>query len=379
MGGWRGDRGSYVVSPTPPVSPLGKGRALGGEGGGGGGGEGPKGQGQGAGMGAFRVERGSKSRGSRLRIRSPFRKKEKEEARRSFIFAFEEQPPEKTLREAEGGLVLNEEYTAMIEKKEKQLLNEAEEVQTVEDVEEGEEGGCRRDDHLHEVDTEDNDAHEFAKNSNVEIRDPENKNNDEQDEMAVCSQSRSSVLSEDNDVDDEEDYNMALEDNKVREGTSLDKNIDNYCIKNEDNDVESVESSAISVDTAREVLEGVIEGEDMMAEAVQVEEEVEDKVEEEVEDKVEDEVEDAEVKRQENQPKKEESREGTERDELSQLVSDGPRKDGEGGQGGECGQAGVGGEAGGEEEVGLGVQLLSPQHRGKLDGPGGNDNMVVII
>ena len=134
MGGWRGDRGSYVVSPTPPVSPLGKGRAQGGEGGGGGGAEGPKGQGQGAGMGAFRVERGSKSRGSRLRIRSPFRKKEKEEVRRSFILAFEEQPPEKILREAEGGLVLNEEYTEMIEKKEKQLLNEAEEVETVEVV-----------------------------------------------------------------------------------------------------------------------------------------------------------------------------------------------------------------------------------------------------
>ena len=110
MGGWRGDRGSYVVSPTPPVSPLGKGRARGGEGGGGGGEEGPQGQGQGAGMGAFRVEPGSKSRGSRLRIRSPFRKKEKEEVRRSFIFAFEEQPPEKILREGEGGLELNEKY-----------------------------------------------------------------------------------------------------------------------------------------------------------------------------------------------------------------------------------------------------------------------------
>ena len=359
MGGWRGDRGSYVVSPTPPVSPLGKGRAGGGEREGGGG-EGPKGQGQGAGMGAFRVERGSKSRGSRLRIRSPFRKKEKEEVRRSFIFAFEEQPPEKILREGEGGLVLNEEYTAMIEKKEKQLLNEAEEVETVE------EGDCQGDDHLLEVDTEDTDAHDFAKNRNFEIRDPENKNNDEQDEMALCSQSRSSVVSEDNDVDVEEDYNMALEDNEAREGKSCDKGIDNYCIKNEDNDVESVESSAISVDTAREVLEGVIEGEDMMAEA--------DKVEAE------------QVNRQENQPNKEESREGTERDEISQVVSDGPRKDGEGGQGGEsgqegeCGQAGVGGEdEGGDEEVGLGVQLLSPQHRGKLDGPGGNDNRVIII
>ena len=350
MGGWRGDRGSYVVSPTPPVSPLGKGRPRGGEGGGVGG-EGPKGQGQGAGMGAFRVERGSKSRGSRLRIRSPFRKKEKEEARRSFIFAFEEQPPEKILREGEGGLVLNEEYTAMIEKKEKQLLNEAE-VQTVE------EGDCQRDDHLHEVDTEDTDAHDLAKNRNFEIRDPENKNNDEQDEMALCSQSRSSVVSEDNDVDVEEDYNMALEDNEAREGKSCDKNIDNYCLKNEDNDVESVESSAISVDTAREVLEGVIEGEDMMAEA--------DKVEAE------------QVNRQENQPNKEESREGTERDEISQVVSDGPRKDSEGGQGGECGQVGEDGEEeGGDGEVGLGLQLLSPQHRNKLDGPG--DNRVIII
>ena len=356
MGGWRGDRGSYVVSPTPPVSPLGKG-TRGGEGGGGG--EGPKGQGQGAGMGAFRVEPGSKSRGSRLRIRSPFRKKEKEEARRSFIFAFEEQPPEKILREGEGGLVLNEEYTAMIEKKEKQLLNEAEEVETVEDVEEGD---CQGDDHLLEVDTEDTDAHDFAKNRNFEIRDPENKNDDEQDEMALCLQSRSFVVSEDNDVDDEveEDYNIALEDNEAREGKSCDKGIDNYCIKNEDNDVESVESSAISVDTAREVLEGVIEGEDMMAEA--------DKVEAE------------QVNRQENQPNKEESREGTERDEISQVVSDGPRKDGKCGQGGECGQVGEGGEEeGGDEEVGLGVQLLSPQHRGKLDGPGGNGNLVIII
>ena len=167
-------------------------------------------------------------------------------------------------------------------------------------------------------------------------------------------------MSEDNDVDVEEDYNMALEDNEAREGKSCDKGIDNYCIKNEDNDVESVESSAISVDTAREVLEGVIEGEDMMAEA--------DKVEAE------------QVNRQENQPNKEESREGTERDEISQVVSDGPRKDGEGGQGGECGQVGEGGEEeDGDEEVGLGVQLLSPQHRGKLDGPGGNDNRVIII
>ena len=375
MGGWRGDRGSYVVSPTPPVSPLGKGRARGGEGGGGG--EGPKGQGQGAGMGAFRVEPGSKSRGSRLRIRSPFRKKEKEEVRRSFIFAFEEQPPEKILREAEGGLVLNEEYTAMIEKKEKQLLNEVEEVETVEDVEEGD---CQGDDHLLEVDTEDTDAHDFAKNRNFEIRDPENKNDDEQDEMALCLQSRSFVVSEDNDVDDEveEDYNIALEDNEAREGKSCDKGIDNYCIKNEDNDVESVESSAISVDTAREVLEGVIEGEDMMAETDKVEVQVE--VEVEVEDKVEVEVEDEQVNRQENQPNKEESREGTERDEISQVVSDGPRKDGEGGQGGECGQVGEGGEEeDGDEEVGLGVQLLSPQHRGKLDGPGGNDNRVIII
>ena len=97
-------------------------------------------------------------------------------------------------------------------------------------------------------------------------------------------------------------------------------------------------------------------------------------------DKVEGEVEDEQVNRQENQPNKEESREGTERDEISQVVSDGPRKDGEGGQGGECGQVGEGGEEeDGDEEVGLGVQLLSPQQRGKLDGPGGNDNGVIII
>ena len=55
----------------------------------------------------------------------------------------------------------------------------------------------------------------------------------------------------------------------------------------------------------------------------------------------------------------------------SPLDSSLTRGGGTNGEGGE--------EEGGDKEVGLGVQLLSPQHRGKLDGPGGNGNMVIII
>ena len=94
MGGWRGDRGSYIVSPKP-ASPSCKGRLGRLPRGGAGDPKGPQQGAANAGMGAFRVEQPSNVRGSRLRIRSPFRKKEKEESRRSFIFAYEREPLEK--------------------------------------------------------------------------------------------------------------------------------------------------------------------------------------------------------------------------------------------------------------------------------------------
>ena len=272
--GWRGDRGSYIVSPTPPLAPpSGKGRPKGSAGGG------PKGEG--AGMGAFRVDpRGSNVRGSRLRIRSPFRKKEKEEARRSFIFAYdkepleqnglryEKEPVEKGLRERdddevkEGGL-LTEEYATMIEKKEKKMGMALEETE-----EEEEEKNAKAE--VEEVDFEEeavgNDSDGEAGdvmmgtesyNKIVELRHQGN-DHDGEDELPLDnSKNKSNASTEDFGsyaVNHGDHLNIVYEDCLTEENEKGGNNLDN------DDEPESEESSRLSIETAREVAEAVIEG-----------------------------------------------------------------------------------------------------------------------
>ena len=235
--GWRGDRGSYIVSPTPPDSPSGKGRPRGVAG------LGPKGGEQGAGMGAFRVDRGSNVRGARLRIRSPFRKKEKEEARRSLIFAYEKEPLEKGARddEVKEEMLLTEEYAAMIEKKEKKMgMVEETEVEDEESVMEDFERVCS-DGKPGSVETERDD---------IGLRDDEEYG---RDPLPLGSNTSAEEFGSYAVNHAGDHLNIVYEDCLPEDTSEAEKN------SAKDDEAESVVSSGLSVETAREVAEAVIE------------------------------------------------------------------------------------------------------------------------
>ena len=249
MGGWRGDRGSYIVSPKP-ASPSCKGRLgrlpRGGAGD-------PKGHEQGAanaGMGAFRVDQRSNVRGSRLRIRSPFRKKEKEESRRSFIFAYEREPLEKgeeerdekvekeqkEEKEEEEGL-LSEEYAAMIEKKEKKMAMEEKVVETI----------IMKDVHLEDGVGTDGEGVMVTESNGVELNYETNKGDTSAEEFGSYA------------IEHGEHLNIVHEDCLPEEGGEGDGN---NMEKDQEEEADSDASSAMSVETAREVFEGGVGGEE---------------------------------------------------------------------------------------------------------------------
>ena len=283
--GWRGDRGSYIVSPTPPLaSPSGKGRPKGAAGGG------PNGEG--AGMGAFRVDpRGSNVRGARLRIRSPFRKKEKEEARRSFIFAYEREPLEQNglryekellengLREKDDDEVkeeglLTEEYAAMIEKKEKKM------GMALEETEDDEEKNAKEEvdvDFEEEAVGNDTDGEAVGvtlgtESDNVELRQQGNDHDGEDELPFDNSKNKSNASAEDFGsyaVNHGDHLNIVYEDCLTEENEKGGNNLDN------DDEAESEESSRLSIETAREVAEAVIEDPCQSEDGVKEEEELE--------------------------------------------------------------------------------------------------------
>ena len=227
--------------------------------------------GEGAGMGAFRVDpRGSNVSRSRLRIRSPFRKKEKEEARRSFIFAYEKEPLEKGLKyekePLENGLkekddevkeeegLLTEEYAAMIEKKEKKM------GMVLEETEDEVEKNAKEDvkvDFEEELAGKNTDGEEGDK---LELSHQGNDHDDEDELLLDNSKNKSEDFrSEDFGsyaVNHGDHLNIVYEDCLAEENEKGGNNLD------DDDEAGSEESSRLSVETAREVAEGVIEDPD---------------------------------------------------------------------------------------------------------------------